>query len=361
MCPSEATPSLDGPVDAPSHPLPVDVAVDANRAVDGPDGTTCTGDQRLDETHSLIRQGELTEALSRLTQLHDSGAIAPTHAAYVVLLSQITECRLARGDVADALALSHELDPFLGEPGTRGAFAHFARSELATAVGEPDRAVEHLGVVAQLLAEPGENTQLVPWRAAAALAAVRAGLRREAVAFAREHLDLAQGEPYETAQGLRALAAADAQLDRIDTLRAARAALAPIEARRLAAQIDTDLAGLLLLHPGAEAEALLLLRSAEEYAGHQELWPLRSRVRRLLDRMNEPPTRARTEALALLTKSEQRVALLAASGLTNRQIAQELTVTVKAIEWHLSHVYRKLDVRRRAGLAPLIAPADQPD
>ena len=42
---------------------------------------------------------------------------------------------------------------------------------------------------------------------------------------------------------------------------------------------------------------------------------------------------------------------MAASGLTNRQIAAEMTVTVKAVEWHLSHVYRKLGVRNRTGLA----------
>ena len=315
-------------------------------------------DARLQESHALIRRGRLVEALAALTELRDSAAFEPTTEAYAVLLTQTMECRLARGDVAIALALSRELEQFLDAPGASGVLAHFARSELATAVGEPDRAMEHLAVVARLLGEPGLDDRLIPWRAAAALAAVRSGARRDAVAFAREHLARAQAQdaPYETAQGLRALAAADARLDRIATLRAAREALAPIEAHRLAAQIDTDLAGLLLLHPGAEAEALRLLRSAEEYAGSQELWPLRSRVRRLLDRMNEPPARARAEALALLTRSERRVALLAASGLTNRQIAEQLSVTIKAVEWHLSHTYRKLDVQNRAGLEILIEP-----
>jgi DNA-binding CsgD family transcriptional regulator len=36
--------------------------------------------------------------------------------------------------------------------------------------------------------------------------------------------------------------------------------------------------------------------------------------------------------------------------MTNRQIADRLEVTVKAVEWHLSHVYRKLGIRSRAGL-----------
>jgi DNA-binding CsgD family transcriptional regulator len=51
-----------------------------------------------------------------------------------------------------------------------------------------------------------------------------------------------------------------------------------------------------------------------------------------------------------LTASERRVAELAAAGHTNRQIAVELFVTVKAVEWHLGNVYRKLDIRGRKQL-----------
>jgi DNA-binding NarL/FixJ family response regulator len=44
------------------------------------------------------------------------------------------------------------------------------------------------------------------------------------------------------------------------------------------------------------------------------------------------------------------VAHLAARGLTNRQIARELFVTDKAVQWHLRHVYRKLGVSDRQAL-----------
>jgi DNA-binding CsgD family transcriptional regulator len=53
----------------------------------------------------------------------------------------------------------------------------------------------------------------------------------------------------------------------------------------------------------------------------------------------------------LLTPGEVRTVELALSGLTNREIAQTLFVTVKAVEWHLSNAYRKLGVRGRDGLA----------
>ena len=56
--------------------------------------------------------------------------------------------------------------------------------------------------------------------------------------------------------------------------------------------------------------------------------------------------------MAALTVSERRVARMAADGLTNRQIANELVVTVKAVEWHLSHVYRKLGISSRTQPRP---------
>ncbi len=52
-----------------------------------------------------------------------------------------------------------------------------------------------------------------------------------------------------------------------------------------------------------------------------------------------------------LTPTEQRVATLAAEGLTNRQIASTLVVTVSTVEAHLTRIYAKLGVRSRAQLA----------
>jgi DNA-binding CsgD family transcriptional regulator len=48
-----------------------------------------------------------------------------------------------------------------------------------------------------------------------------------------------------------------------------------------------------------------------------------------------------------LTPSELRVARLAAGGGSNREIAGQLYVTVKAIEGHLAHAYAKLGIEGR--------------
>jgi DNA-binding CsgD family transcriptional regulator len=52
-----------------------------------------------------------------------------------------------------------------------------------------------------------------------------------------------------------------------------------------------------------------------------------------------------------LTPAEQRVVELAVDGLTNKEIARELVVTVRTVEVHLKHAYAKLGVRSRAQLA----------
>ena len=51
-----------------------------------------------------------------------------------------------------------------------------------------------------------------------------------------------------------------------------------------------------------------------------------------------------------LTETETRVAELAAAGHSNKEIAAALFMGVSTVEAHLSHVYRKLGIRSRAGL-----------
>ncbi|MFE5513002.1 LuxR C-terminal-related transcriptional regulator [Streptomyces sp. NPDC056529] len=63
----------------------------------------------------------------------------------------------------------------------------------------------------------------------------------------------------------------------------------------------------------------------------------------------EPPP-ARTQ----LTAHERRIAAMVLEGLTNRQIAGTLTVSTRAVELHITRIYRKLGIRRRAQLAAAV-------
>ncbi|HEY6314264.1 MAG TPA: AAA family ATPase [Streptosporangiaceae bacterium] len=58
---------------------------------------------------------------------------------------------------------------------------------------------------------------------------------------------------------------------------------------------------------------------------------------------------------AYLTPQELRVALQVAEGLRNQEIAIQLFLSPKTIEVHLSHIYSKLGVHSRTGLARLIS------
>jgi DNA-binding CsgD family transcriptional regulator len=77
---------------------------------------------------------------------------------------------------------------------------------------------------------------------------------------------------------------------------------------------------------------------------------LEQRARAELIAAGGRPRRPVTTGIEALTPSERRVAEMAASGMTNREIAESLFVTVKAVQWHLGHVYRKLGVTGREQL-----------
>lgn len=55
-----------------------------------------------------------------------------------------------------------------------------------------------------------------------------------------------------------------------------------------------------------------------------------------------------------LSPSEQRVARLTASGMTNGEVAAALFISPKTVEFHLARVYRKLGIRSRAELGRLV-------
>lgn len=63
---------------------------------------------------------------------------------------------------------------------------------------------------------------------------------------------------------------------------------------------------------------------------------------------------ATPSVLSALTAAERQVAERVAHGLTSRQIAEELFVSPRTVDAHLTHIYRKLDINTRARLAALV-------
>jgi DNA-binding CsgD family transcriptional regulator len=69
------------------------------------------------------------------------------------------------------------------------------------------------------------------------------------------------------------------------------------------------------------------------------------------------PRRAVLTGLDALTASERRVAELAAGGMSNSEIAQQLFVTHNTVEGHLRHIYQKLMIGNRRQLPSALGPA----
>jgi len=70
------------------------------------------------------------------------------------------------------------------------------------------------------------------------------------------------------------------------------------------------------------------------------------------------PGRRRQPPNGALTEAERRIASLALRGLTNRQIAETLFVSVRTVEANLGRVYAKRGIRSRAELAKALGDAD---
>ena len=59
-----------------------------------------------------------------------------------------------------------------------------------------------------------------------------------------------------------------------------------------------------------------------------------------------------------LTAQELAVSRLVAAGLTNKEVAGRLVLSVKTIEYHLGNAFSKLDVRSRTQLVGVLRPTD---
>jgi len=299
-----------------------------------------------------------------------AGRIRQAGTQLKLLLRDDHAAELSVPELALALLLRVDLDLAAGE--VAAATAHVGRigvlsgplAETAAALASGETAAacgDHAVACTRFLAAgslpEADEAAVRPWWVGAVLSLVRTGRRREGADLAREQVARAETtrDPYVLAHGLRALATADTGHDPIGTLQRARRLATLSGSQRLAVQLDTDIAAMTILSPGTPDPAILpLLRNAETYAGREGLWPLHTRVVSLLGRLGEQARPLAGRTLDVLTPAEARVAGRAARGLTNRQIAADLEVSVKGIEWHLSRIYRKLGIANREALVELL-------
>jgi ATP/maltotriose-dependent transcriptional regulator MalT len=234
-----------------------------------------------------------------------------------------------------------------------------ARSLLEAIRGDHRAALEHALELGRTLAAFGHvnpPASYPAWRSLAALQHHALGELDGALALAREEVELARawGAPRTLGRALRIHGLIEGGQEGIDAIREAAAVLESSPARLEHAYALENLGGA-LRRGNQRAEAREHLREALELAqrlganllseeAHEELIAAGARPRRLI--------RSGADAL---TPSERRIAGLAAEGLSNRDIAQSLFVTLRTVEMHLSNAFRKLDISSRTQIAAALA------
>jgi DNA-binding CsgD family transcriptional regulator len=196
------------------------------------------------------------------------------------------------------------------------------------------------------------------WRSDAALAHLALGAPAEAKALAAEEVTLAQAfhGPRTLGIALRAAGLAEGG-GGIELLREAERVLDGSGARLEHARAMADL-GAALRRAGQRAESREILRRALDLAHRCGALALTDRARAELVAAGGRPRRLVLSGLDSLTSSERRTAQLAAAGLSNREIAQNLFVTARTVEGHLTHAYHKLAITSREQLHAALASPD---
>jgi DNA-binding CsgD family transcriptional regulator len=276
----------------------------------------------------------------------------------IVFASYMTSL-VQSGDAAGALALAGRYDA-LEDEGDKSSHAMFlaTRGAAYTALGQRSAAIADLRAAGEVMSRWGVDCPgLLQWRAPLAEALRLDGEDAEARRLAAEEVTLARafGAPRPLGVALRAQAVVDPGVA-LPALEEAEGILRPSEARLEHARALAAL-GAALRRTNRREEARARLLEALDLAGRCGAKTLESNVREELAALGSRPRRTHLRGPDSLTPSERRVAALAGEGSTNREIAQQLFVTIKTVETHLSRVYAKLGIASRAELGEAMAGA----
>ncbi len=302
--------------------------------------------------------------LYRLGRLGEAQAVADEADAVVRDLSGTTlhahvllDLLIDRGRPEEALRRHAEEPPETSQQ--RGAMQDLMKGRTLAAVGRDAEALVALRRAGRTLdALEMTHPGYAPWRPYAAPLMARAGEHDEARAVADEAVALARrsGAAGGIAMTLRARAETVGGDEAVEDARQAVALYEDLPYRR-----DRALALIVLGERLAEASGLGdardALRRGLDLAGETGAGGLAERARAGLVRAGARPRREALTGVGALTPSELRASRLAAAGLTNRQIAEELFVTQKTVERHLKHAFGKLGVTRRYALAAALGDA----
>jgi DNA-binding CsgD family transcriptional regulator len=265
-----------------------------------------------------IEAGELGEAEAMLALLPQAGW--PAGVGTVLIPAARGRLRLAQGRVAEALD-DFKLCMVMFNPETWG----------------------------------GEIVGYVHARAGAALALLHLGDRALARDMAQAELAQAKrfGAPRALAMALRTTGLVEGGEAGLALLTGSVAALRASPARLEQAHSLAEL-GAALRRAGHRAAAREPLTEALDLAARCGARASAARLREELKAIGARPRSEWRTGLEALSPRELHVARLATEGLSNREIAHRLYVTLKTVEGHLARAFTKLGIERRGELRPLL-------
>ena len=192
----------------------------------------------------------------------------------------------------------------------------------------------------------------VPWRLHAVPALLAVNERDRALELSTVQLQLARSTeaPHNIGAALRVHALVVGGRDGLALLREAVDWLERSPARLELARALVEL-GAATTVDGVPADARELLKRGAVLAEELGALALARRANAELVAAGGRPRRPRQRGWSGLTEAEQRVARLAAEGLTNRELAETLFLSQKTVESHLRNAFRKLGVSSRSELA----------
>jgi DNA-binding CsgD family transcriptional regulator len=121
------------------------------------------------------------------------------------------------------------------------------------------------------------------------------------------------------------------------------------------ALVHHDLGRVLLRARGNRRDAIDQLRSAHDLFASFGAEPYRQRVEADLAAAGLRAAAGAAKSPLALTDRERDVAALVSTGLTNKEVAADLYISTKAVEYHLRNIYGKLGISSRRELAASLA------
>ncbi len=300
-----------------------------------------------------LRRGDLSEAISLLEEATRIGR-RWTGGAKIPFGNQFSESSLAlalldRGDVDQARARLDASPLVPNETVFSGHMWLASDAQVKLAEGRFEEALE-----STIQQERRSEWMQVPlpcdWRGPRATALHRLGRTDEALVVADEALKVAEhwGAPRTVGPALRLLGELRGEAGLPDLERS----VAVLEHSTARLELAKSLAALGAARRRSRqpTEARAPLERAYELARACDATAVAEAIRTELAASGVRRPRDEVGGAGALTPSERRVADLAADGRSNREIAQELFVTPKTVEVHLSAAYRKLGITSRHAL-----------